>query len=116
MGEKLIKTPPEGFLHLLVEALEGIEGIQGFFYADHHVIRGTRKPWAKQELWRLQGEYEVTHAAMMRQIEVERLRIAFDKANARLENPWPHQEQLAANVRLALSDPLPTDPKESDHG
>lgn len=100
-----IMVQNDGFLALLVDAMEGYDGrIQGFLYADHHVIRDLNKPWAEQEIWRRSGEYEVTHAAMMRQIEIEKLRIAVQRAFAMMANPWPGQEDEAAQARAALSE------------
>lgn len=103
----LIRTPPEPFLDLLAQAMERVGNrIQGFLYGDHHVIRDVNLPWEQQELWRRQGKYDETHAAMMRQIEVERLKIAYQIAIATMERPFPHQEALAEAARLALtSDP-----------
>jgi len=107
MGEVMVQN--DGFLELLVDAMKGSEDrIQGFLYADHHVIRDLHKPWAEQEIWRRSGEYEVTHAAMMRQIEVERLRLAVGRAFAMVANPWPGQEDAAAQVRAALASLTPT--------
>lgn len=104
----------DGFLELLAEAMDGDrERIQGFLYADHHVIRDLHKPWDQQEIWRRAGEYEATHAAMMRQIKVERLRIAVARAFAMAENPWPGQEQAAAQVRATLDEAYSAQPASS---
>ena len=113
-----IMVQNDGFLELLAEALEGnSDRIQGFLYADHHVIRDVYKPWEKQEIWRRSGEYEATHAAMMRQIKIERLRIAVEKAFAMARGPWPGQEAAAAQVQALLaSSPEVTRQGESDAG
>ena len=100
-----IMVQNDGFLALLVDAMDGApDRIQGFLYGGHHVIRDVFKPWDQQEIWRRSGEYEATHAAMMRQIEIEKLRIAVQRAFAMVASPWPGQEADAAQVRAALAE------------
>lgn len=96
--------PSDAMLELVAEHLEQLpDRIQGFLYADHHVIRDVYRAWGEQELWRRQGTDEATNAAMMHQIAVERLRLAFRGAMACVQRPFPHQEQAVAAIRAALA-------------
>jgi hypothetical protein len=107
MGADLeILCQNDGFLELLADALaDKTPRIQGFLYADHHVIRDVYKPWAEQEIWRRRqknaDDYEACHAAMMRQIQIEELRLAVQRALATVERPWPGQENAAEAAKLA---------------
>lgn len=79
------------FLEALVDAIahqNQSQTIQGFLYADHHVIRDLSKPWAEQEIWRKYGPkglYDEVHGEMMRQIEIEIMRRAVGLAHRTLE-------------------------------
>lgn len=105
MGANLeILCQNDGFLELLADALAAKnDRIQGFLYADHHVIRDVSKPWAQQEIWRRRqknaDDYEACHEAMMRQIEIEYLRLAVKRALAMAEHPWPGQENAARKIQ-----------------
>lgn len=70
----------------LFDALEATKTraglIQGFYAstAKVHYIRDVALPWEEQRIWESapdgEGEYEATHAEMVRQIEIRRLQLA----------------------------------------
>lgn len=120
MGDLKAALQDDGFLELLAEAI-GTSGrhIQGFLYGEHHVIHDVSEPWDRQEIWRRhqcgEDQYEACHEAMMRRIEVERLRCAIDRTFARLSSPWPGQEESAEKARLALARLAASRPTSPDH-